>query len=617
MRSKKTLLGIAAATWVVLLAACGTESKLDISHPPPPATPGVQVRVGGQVRMPEGKVASKDAWVTYAWNLFVRRAQALFAANVRPVGAGVPVHLSIVLPDGSLAGPLTTAATGPDGRYSLVLPDGRDPASVCRYVVHVGDAASGSLTRAFLTAADDQQDIDFQTEALVRLVLDRVRAGFDLCAANVTELRAMLARIRLLPDVIVGSNAADVNLQARQAAGADETLQALLDAAMAPTPTPVRTPRFTFTASPTRSYTPTRTFTGTRTQTPTRTSTPTITPSRPPTRTPTPGLPTPTAAPSAVPTEGEQTPSTPGPTATPTPTQIAQQEEIVRTCVLRAGSTASRIHVQARDLGLSINLSGRQEWRIGPMDANGVRQITIPREGTTFGRLEVAGIVRACVRLSADSSGFIDCDGGTPGYNTLVEQDHNTSNPPGPAGGFPQDPECTASETLPDGQVSRASLEESSDPHPGVCRSPVRMTRTDAFPPGGMLLVQNLCLRILPLGSNEPCPQPTEPCDPEEGELMLSGSITSGTSEVVIYDVDNTTEVLRDSPTGCGSERNSPCIAKVEGSPFGCAEVEAGDLSRGKLSFGFPVLDVPLSEQLQIDLIGTLSVVCQRPTPTP
>ncbi|MCX8072840.1 MAG: hypothetical protein N3C12_10365 [Candidatus Binatia bacterium] len=609
---------IAAVGLALALSACGTESNLDIRHPPPPATPGVQVQIGGQVRMPEGRVASAEHWLVSARRALISRAEALFAANVRPVGSGVRVALAVVGTDGSFQAPVATAATDAEGRYRLSLPDSRDPASVCRYVVYVGDPGSAAWTRAFVTAADDQQDIDFQTEALVRLVLDRVSAGFDLCAANVTELRAMLSRIRSLPDTLAASNAGDLNLQARQIAGTDDTLQLLLDAAMAPTPTPVRTPRFTFTSSPTRTSTPTRTATGTRTQTPTRTHTPTVTLTRPPTRTPTPGGPSPTATGTTAP--GEGSPTAPGATGTPTPTPTATAtggggEEFSRTCVVRPGTAASRVFIQTASFGLGVNLAGRQEWRFGPMNEEGVRQITIPREGTVFNRVALPlGAGFACVRLSADSSGFIDCDGGAPGYNTLVEQDHNTSNPPGPEGGLPEDPDCSAQFTLPDGQVSRAIREGEGDPHPGVCRSPVRITRTDPFPPGGMLLFENLCLRIQPAGSTDPCPSPTEPCDPDAGELAVSGSITSGTTEVVIYDVDNTTRVLRDGPTGCGA---GACVAKVVGAPFGCANVEAGNLSQGKMGFGFPVLDLSLTEALTLDLAGTLSVVCGGPTPSP
>jgi hypothetical protein len=593
-----------------MLGGCGTESNLDVRHPPPPTAPRLEVRIGGQVRMPDGRVAYQPKWLGWISEALIQRAEALLAANVQPVGPGVRVSLGVLRADGSIEGPLATAATDQNGRYQLALPDGRDPASVCRYVVYVGEASNGTLTRALVTAADDAQDIDFQTEALVRLLLDRAAAGFDLCAANVTELRALTSRIRALPDVVVGVNAADVNLKARQIAGADEVLQSLLDQALAPTPTPVRTPRYTFTASPTRTSTATRTATPTRTQTPTRTNTPTITPTRPPTRTPTPGAPTPTST--ASPASTGVTPGAPSPTPTATATQPAE-EELVRTCTLRPGTTASRVFVQLPEFGLSINLSGRQEWRFAPPDENGVRQITVPREGTVFNRVSLpVGAGFACVRLSADSSGFVDCDGGTVGYNTLIEQDHNTTNPPGPNGGLPQDPECTATATLPDGQVSRATLEGSGDPHPGVCRSPVKATRTGEFPAGGMLLYENLCLRIQEPGSMDPCPPVTEPCDPEAGELALSGSITSGTTEVVIYDQGNTDKVMRDATAQCGSV---PCVAKVVGAPFPCQAIESGDLSSGRLGFGFPVLDVPLLNS-HFDLIGILSVMCQPP-PTP
>jgi len=110
----------------------------------------------------------------------------------------------------------------------------------------------------------------------------------------------------------------------------------------------------------------------------------------------------------------------------------------------------------------------------------------------------------------------------------------------------------------------------------------------------------------------DPCPPVTEPCDPEAGELALSGSITSGTTEVVIYDQGNTDKVMRDATAQCGSV---PCVAKVVGAPFPCQAIESGDLSSGRLGFGFPVLDVPLLNS-HFDLIGILSVMCQPP-PTP
>ncbi len=608
MDRTKRLLALVLAASGVWLAGCGTESNLSVRQPPPPPTVGLEVRFGGLVQMPDGRVASKPrAWPEFA--LLARPADALVAANLRPVGAGVRVSLGVLAADGSIEGPLATTTTTASGRYELPIPGSREPASVCRYVAYVGDAASGTLTRRLVTASDLQQDIDFQSEALVRLLLDRAAQGTDFCAASVVELETLLARIRALPDPVVGSGAADVNLKARQIAGADEVLQEMLDVALAPTPTPVRTPRFTFTASATRTATRTVTLSPTRTRTATRTSSPTVTLTVPPTRTFTPGPPTPSATPTTrVPSPGVT--ESPQPTPTATPTETVGETELVRTCTLRAGTAFSRVFVQARDLGLSINLAGRQEWRFQPADENGVRRILIPQQGTVFNRVNLPlGAGALCVRLSRDSDGFIDCDGGTDGYNTTVAQDHNTSTPPEEEGEFPVDPDCTATETWPDGTISTARRETESNPHPGVCNSPVRLTRSGPFLPGGVSLTEPLCLRLLPAGSTDPCPPATEPCDPEAGELALAGSITSGTTNVVIYDERNTNSSLRDGAR-CPAESQTPCVAKVEGSPFGCENVEAGNLSQGRLGFGFPILDLSVSE-LTLDVIGTISIVCQ------
>ena len=606
MRERGRRMKIAALMLVAMVVAgCGTESELGVRHSPPPPTVGVEVSFGGLVQMPDGRVARATGLFSEV-ALLARAAEALTAANVRPVGAGVRVALALLQPDGSLGPVVATASTNANGRYLLAIPGGRDPASVCRYVAFVGDASTGTLTRRIVTASDFSQDIDFQSEALVRLLVDRVQRGEDLCAASGVELEQMLARIRALPDVVVGSGAADVNLKARQIAGADETLQGLLDAALAPTPTPVRTPRFTFTASATRTSTATRTRTPTRTSTPSVTVTPTATPSRPPTRTFTPGSPVPTATPTRE--------ESPGPTAlataTATATETPAPQELVRTCTLRSGSAFSRVFAQAREIGLQINLAGRQEWRFQPADENGVRRIVIPREGTVFNRINLpAGAGALCVRLSADSEGFIDCDGGTPGYDTTVAQDHNTSTPPEEEGEFPEDPDCSAVEVWPDGTVSRASREGEDRPHPGVCNSPVRLTRSGTFPPGGMLLTERLCLRLLPAGSTEACPPVTEPCDTEAGEFALAGSITSGTTRVVIYDERNTNTSLREGAK-CPADSTNPCVTTVEGAPFGCENVEAGDLTKGKLGFGFPLLDLSAAG-LTLDVAGTISIVCQ------
>jgi hypothetical protein len=621
------------ALWAVwALGGCGTDTSLDLSSPPPPATVGSAVTIGGLVQMPNGQVASAPSLSQRLAALAVGAAQALSSANVRPVGAGVLVRLGLQRSDGGVDGPFASASTDAQGRYTLRIPQNSDPASVCRYVVYVGDGPAGNLTRAFVTAADQAQDIDFNSEAAVRLVLDRVAQGDSLCTPSARDLRSLTARVRNLAGDVTGSNAADTNQRARAAVGSSEEILELVDGFFALTPTPVRTPRSTFTRTFSPSMTRTRTLTPThtpsQTQTPTRTFTPlaTLTNTLPPSHTPTQGTPptsTPTPSPTntgpsptsgpATPTRTPTTPVAGTPTATATATITQSAEAISRTCTLRAGTAFSRAFIQARSIGLGINLSGSQEWRFSPPDQNGIRSIFVPLSGTVFNRVALPlGAGFLCARLASDSSGFVDCDGGLPNYNAVITQDHNTSTAPDLPGEDPIDAECTEQTVLPDGTVSRASRESSTDPHPGVCNGPVRISQVGEFAPGGMQLTESLCLRIYPAGTAPTCPAPGTPCNEDEGELSISGTITSGNTSVTIFDVENTNFRMGPGDMTCGPTSSQMCVTEVIGSAFGCENILNNTLSAGRLGFGFPILDLSLAEALgTLDAIGTLSLVCQ------
>jgi hypothetical protein len=45
----------------------------------------------------------------------------------------------------------------------------------------------------------------------------------------------------------------------------------------------------------------------------------------------------------------------------------------------------------------------------------------------------------------------------------------------------------------------------------------------------------------------------------------------------------------------------------VNGAPFGCSNIDMGNLTTGKLGAAFPALDVPTLQ----DVVATLSVLCQ------
>lgn len=308
------------------------------------------------------------------------------------------------------------------------------------------------------------------------------------------------------------------------------------------------------------------------------------------------------ATPSSTPTE---TPTPGPPTATATATATSPPSLLHRTCTFRTGTKAL---FQGQTFSVSVNLVGSQVWDFDVPDANGVRPIVIPKSGTHFNPAILPfGVGTLCARLGADSSGIIDCDGGEPDYDVMVEQDHNTTDAPPP--GFAQDPECDDSVTNPSYGLSSASLEGATDTHPNVCNSPLHVTDSGTFAAGGMRLTEHLFIRLITSGT---CPADSAPFDSANGDIDITGSISTGTAKGVIYNMNNTgvtvgTTAPGNGPSVCGSSGTAACTTENIGIPFGCGNIDAGTLNTGKLAFAFAVLDVnPLG-----DGIATLSILCQ------
>jgi hypothetical protein len=595
-------------------------------------------------------------------SLAVASADAL-TGNVSPVGGGVVVTLTLEHGGGIAEGPLTSASTDSSGHYTLSLRGGTDPATTCRYMLSVGSAANDTLTRAFVTSLNEPQDVDFASEAAVRLILERVGQGFNLCEFSGREIRDLIEAIRSLPGDVTGANASEVNSKAFAAAAGSEIVQEIVRQAIEPTATPVRSPRFTFTKVLTPTVTPrpatarpTATFTATLipplTSTPSRTSSPTITRSHSPTFTPTSTPPrVDTATPSATPTPtatatqteastltptGTVTPTgsqaaTATPTrtspasATPTPTHAATVTATIshtaaasatttatpttpvggveRVCNLKSGATASVVRVKTTlGLTLSLNLSGHQTWVFAPADTEGVRNIAIPASGTHFNSVVVLGIIKFCIRPNSSGTGILDCDGGALDYDISGQWDHNTSVPPGANGGHPQDPECDDSFTNPGDLVSHAGIEGAGKLHPGVCNGPIRVAESGSFVPGGMKLTENLIATILTdptLG----CPADDAPLDTDHGDIALSGVVTTGKVTGTVFDA-----MANVAPWAltAGNLTDS-----VNGIPYGCDNIDAAVLSGGKLALSIPAIDLGLSTFGNADIVATLQIVCQ------
>jgi hypothetical protein len=281
-----------AACGLALLSSfygCGSDANLTIAER---CAGGNGPEIRGVVRMPNGRVArTESTWERIAGQVW--SAARAISGDVQPVGSGVEVALVELRPEDPHGDPgaIEVVATNADGEYCLGLPDGTD-ANVCRYVLQVGSADDGTLTRAFVYSSDGEAiDIDFRSEATVRVVLATI-PPVGLCDFSTDDLFNVYDAVLVAPGTAFGDTADEINAVAASIAavdpGVDAAISAAVDRPASPTPTGVPSVVTPIGATPTRTEVIRRTETPTAraTRTPGGTS-PTPTTQRAPTRTPT------------------------------------------------------------------------------------------------------------------------------------------------------------------------------------------------------------------------------------------------------------------------------------------------------------------------------------------
>lgn len=311
---------VVAFMLLVVVGGCDGDGTLTVIEPPE-GTRGP--RISGQVKLPDGDLAQTSI-VDQVYAFLVRRVQALLSPAVEPVGAGVEVQLVYVDPDEAADGSipsdlpvLSSALTNDNGQYQVFLPF-ETTADRCRYMVQIGSAGQGTLTRAFVFRSDGPVDIDFASESVVRQILAGLADGVasDLCDFESGDIATLYRSVLAIPGTVPGDTIAAVNNNANAAVSADSGFQTLLEDAALPGPIPpTRTPTATVPAVATATFTITRT----RTPTPTESPRPTRTEAGTPTRTPTASA-TGTRQPTASPTVTSAATATPVATNTVAPT---------------------------------------------------------------------------------------------------------------------------------------------------------------------------------------------------------------------------------------------------------------------------------------------------------
>lgn len=292
---------VSALAALLLFWGCGGDAGLSINTPTGQCVGGSGPQIEGVVRMPDGQVARADSAVERFASVVWSRALAI-SGDVLPVGAGVKVDLIELrqedVENGTEPGAVEVTTTNENGQYCIRLPGGTDH-NVCRYVLQVGNADDRTLTRAFLFSSTEPIDIDFQSEATVRLILAEIPPA-TLCDFSPDEIRNIYNAVRIAPGTATGEDADEINAVASSIAAADPVVDAALAAAFDRPRTPTASPSGGAPPSP-ASPTPPPGSTPTRTEIVARTAT--FTPRPPaPTRTATPPGGNPTVPRSRTPT---------------------------------------------------------------------------------------------------------------------------------------------------------------------------------------------------------------------------------------------------------------------------------------------------------------------------
>jgi cysteine-rich repeat protein len=277
---------------------------------------------------------------------------------------------------------------------------------------------------------------------------------------------------------------------------------------------------------------------------------------------------------------------------------------------------------------------------------------------------------------AALGSGSVDCapaGGSIDGYNSLVQLDHNTNAATvggQPNLGFQIDPTCVDTFTTPDSSVLQSCIEPVFPPtftvtplrsatptatlgtrtptrtptktptpvatptarataavtctgdqhqHPNVCNSPLVPINSGTSPAGGVRLHETILLSFT-LGADCTTPCPADDTPQQDGDIPISGDITTGQTKSVLWNLNNSAQIMGTTGAGNGAAicnalaPDKTCPTVAQGTPVDlssdggdCLSAPPTTLSGTTLGLAFPALDFPTIN----DFVATLTLQCQ------
>ncbi|MCK6557446.1 hypothetical protein L6Q96_23140, partial [Candidatus Binatia bacterium] len=287
---------------------------------------------------------------------------------------------------------------------------------------------------------------------------------------------------------------------------------------------------------------------------------------------------------------------------------------------------------------------------VGPTDpGTGEAQVTIPKDSLVLMPAAAGSIGTVCVKAGSDGVGVLDCNGGRPNLDVTLSRDHNlipgSPGNSGSANGLPDDPECDDNYVLPDASLSRPCVEGTArcnsgtnqdmlctvesdcppvDPeikrcalcntatitqHPGICNSPTKVELSGTYNSGGLLLSMPLALTVLKGAVLGPDNLPCTPDDTANPASPVGVLLSSGTSIMRMYDVNNIANNKIAPGETCPIV--GPCVAQLTGTPVAsCSSLYSlGDPGGLQLSGGFGAFDIDLT----LDLVTVFQFKLVKP----
>jgi hypothetical protein len=223
------------------VSGCGSNGTAAADIPGPPMQ--VVASVQGQVLGPDGQFAARGLDWSWPLRLLVPPAYAqgtcayYAVGNPQPVQVSQRVSLSRIDPTTAAHGTtdgaqlLAEADTDANGIFNILYAPLSNLEQQCGLLLEVG--GGNLLTRAFVLE-HDHNDVDPISEAVVRLVLNRLAnlQGAQLCTVSVDQLRTLSTVVHDAVCTATGSTVFELNQNVYNEAAQNPNVQAAVLAAL-------------------------------------------------------------------------------------------------------------------------------------------------------------------------------------------------------------------------------------------------------------------------------------------------------------------------------------------------------------------------------------------------